>query len=81
MRYFPEVQLTSTFSSLEALAGESLQKKEKAEKVYFYLRHNFYEKRIWPRFIARPDLERSLTKTKKKNYGSHPVPAGIDRDD
>jgi hypothetical protein len=26
------------FSSLEALAKESIQKKEKAEKVYFYLR-------------------------------------------
>jgi hypothetical protein len=29
-------------------------------------------KQIWPRFSARPDLERSLTKT-KKNYSSHPV--------
>ena len=26
---------------LETLAEESLQTKEKAEKVYFYLRHNF----------------------------------------
>jgi hypothetical protein len=29
---------SSPFSSLEALAKESTQKKEKAEKVYFYLR-------------------------------------------
>ncbi len=28
------------FSSLEALAKESMQKKEKAEKLNFYLRHN-----------------------------------------
>jgi hypothetical protein len=32
---------TSPFSSLEALAEESIQKKEIAEKVNYYLRHNF----------------------------------------
>jgi len=42
------------------------RKQEKAVKVNFYLRHNFYEKRIWPRFSASQDLERSLTKTKKE---------------
>jgi hypothetical protein len=35
LQYFPEVQYTSPFSSLEALAGESLQTKEKAEKSIF----------------------------------------------
>jgi hypothetical protein len=38
LRYLPEF---STFSSLDALAEESIQTKEKAEKVNFYLRHNF----------------------------------------
>jgi hypothetical protein len=63
LRYLPKLRSTS----LEApLVEESIQKKEKAEKVNFYLRHNFKKKRIWPRFSARPDLERSLTKTKKE---------------
>ncbi len=34
------MQPSFPFSSLEALAKESMQKKEKAEKLYFYLRHN-----------------------------------------
>jgi hypothetical protein len=38
LQYLPE---TSTFSSLEALVEESIQKKEKAEKVNSFLRHNF----------------------------------------
>ena len=66
LHYLPEVQHTSPFSGLEAHAEVSIRNKEEAEKVYFYLRHNFWEKRIWPRFSARPDLERSLTKTKKE---------------
>jgi hypothetical protein len=42
LRYLPEVQHASPFSSLEARAKESIQKKEKkAEKVNIYLRHNF----------------------------------------
>jgi hypothetical protein len=44
LQYLPEVQLAapcSPFSSLEAHAEESIQKKEQAEKVNFYLRHNF----------------------------------------
>jgi hypothetical protein len=36
-----EFSSTSHFFSLEAHAEESMQKKETAEKVYFYLRHNF----------------------------------------
>jgi hypothetical protein len=32
---------------LSTLAEESSEKKEKAEKVYFYLRHNFEEKQTW----------------------------------
>jgi hypothetical protein len=35
---------SSPFSSLEALAKESTQKKEKAEKVYFYLRQQLLSK-------------------------------------
>jgi hypothetical protein len=42
LRYLPEVQQhLAPFSSLEAHAEESIQKKEKTEKVNFYLRHNF----------------------------------------
>ena len=44
LQYLPEVQLAaprSPFPSLEAHAAEYIQKKEKAEKVNFYLRHNF----------------------------------------
>ncbi len=33
--------IVAIFQSLEALAKESIQKKEKAEKVNFYLLHNF----------------------------------------
>jgi hypothetical protein len=39
LRYLPKFSSTSPFSSLEALAEESIQKKEKAEKVNFYIRH------------------------------------------
>jgi hypothetical protein len=37
-------QPSSPFSSLEALAKESTQKKEKAEKVYFYFRQQLLRK-------------------------------------
>ena len=40
-----------SFSSLEARAEESIQKKEKAETIYFYLTAQLLrKKRIWPRF-------------------------------
>jgi hypothetical protein len=38
------MQSLSPFSSLEALAKESTQKKEKAEKFYFYLRQQLLRK-------------------------------------
>jgi hypothetical protein len=66
LRYLTNFSNTSPFSSLEALAEESIQKNEKAEKTYFYLWHNIKEKLIWSRFSARPDLHQSLTKTKKE---------------
>ncbi len=34
-----DATIVPIFQSLEALAKESIQKKKKAEKVYFYLRH------------------------------------------
>jgi hypothetical protein len=49
---------------------ESVQKKKKAEKVYFYLRHNKLKKANLDQVLASQDLERLLTK--KKNDGSHP---------
>jgi hypothetical protein len=51
---------------LATLTEESVQKKKKAEKVYFYLRQNKLKKQIWTKFSASPDLERLLTKTKKE---------------
>jgi hypothetical protein len=41
------------------LVEESIKKKRKGRKRQFLFMG------IWPRFSARPDLERSLTKTKK----------------
>ncbi len=61
LRYLTNFSSTPPFISLEALAEESIQKNEKAEKTYFYL-----WQLIWSRFSARPDLHRSLTKTKKE---------------
>jgi hypothetical protein len=45
---------------------ESNQKKKKAEKVYFYLRHNNSKKANLDQVLTSPDLEGSLTKTKKE---------------
>jgi hypothetical protein len=58
----------SPFSSLEAHAEESIQKKEKTEKVNFYLRHNFQEKQDF----QRVQIWNDRSQKQKKNYGSHP---------
>ncbi len=54
------------FLSLEALLEESILKKEKAEKVYFYFGTGIEKKHSRFQISASPDLEQSLTKNKKE---------------
>jgi hypothetical protein len=51
--------------------------KKNTEKFYFYLRITNQTKRIWTEYLASPDLEQSLTKT-KKNYGRQPMRTPFD---
>ena len=64
---------TSPFSSLEALAGESLQTKEKIEKVYFYAQKNKSD-----RDFQRGQIWNDCSQKPKTNYGRHPVPVVTD---
>jgi hypothetical protein len=59
-------QRSSGCSGLFPHTGESVQMKKNTEKFYFYLRTTNRTKRIWTEYLASPDLEQSLTKSKKK---------------
>ena len=72
LQYLPEVQpqhLAPPFPVWKHMRRNTYRKKKRQKQSTFIYGTT---KRIWPRFSARPDLERSLAKT-KKNYSSHPV--------
>jgi hypothetical protein len=56
----------SPFSSLEALAEESTQKKEKAEKFYFYLRQQLLRKTNLDPIFSKSRFGMITNKNKKK---------------
>ena len=60
----------SIFSSLEAHAEESIEKKEKAEKFYFY--GTIFNKNEFSQDFQRGQIWNNRSQKQKKNCGSHP---------
>jgi hypothetical protein len=69
------MQPLSPFSNLEAFAKESIQKKEKAEKFYFYLQQQLLIKMNLDPIFSKSRFGTIANKNKKKNYGRHPLGA------
>jgi hypothetical protein len=67
------MQPLSPFSSLEALAKESTQKKEKAEKNCFNLRQQLKKYTNLDPIFSESRFGMIANKNKKKNYGRHPL--------
>jgi len=63
----------SPFSSLEAHAEESIQKKEKTEKVNFYIYGTTFKKNESGRDFQRVQIWNDRSQKQKKNYDSHPI--------
>jgi hypothetical protein len=57
------------------LTEESVQKKKKAEKVDFYLRHNKSKKKNLNQVFSKSRSGTIAHQNKKNNYGSHSLAA------